>query len=162
MPYKESKENFIKEGLIKSCPLDLKAIVRLLKRARLDLKTAKRNLEADQECAFTYAYNGMLRSGLALMFAEGFRPETKNKHLTIVRFAGVLLGEPFKKLIHSYDFMRRKRHQFIYEPDAPCTMKEAVDAIKTAEEFVVAIEKIVKEKLPQKEFDFKNGKQKSA
>jgi hypothetical protein len=44
----------------------------------MDLRTAKRNIDDDEECAYNYAYNAMLRSGLALMFSEGFRPEIKD------------------------------------------------------------------------------------
>jgi uncharacterized protein (UPF0332 family) len=154
MIYKETKEKLLKEGLIKRCPVDFKAIASLIKRAHLDLQTAKRNLEADQECTFNYAYNGMLRSGLALMFSEGFRPEIKDKHLTIIRFASSVLGDEFKQLINDYDFMRKKRNRFIYEPDIPCSSKEAHDALKTAEEFVRKISNRIKGKIPQTEFNF--------
>ena len=74
MSYKESKKNLLKEGIIKEGPQDYKAIMNLIKRAFTDIETAKRNLTTDEECAYNYAYNAMLRSGLALMFNEGFRP----------------------------------------------------------------------------------------
>lgn len=154
MSYKNSKENLFKEGLIKKCPVDFKAISKLIERSYVDLKTAKRNLNTDEECSYNYAYNAILRSALALMFSEGFRPEIKDKHLTIVRFAGSVLGEEFKRLINDYDFMRKKRNRFIYEPDIPCSIKEAKDAIKTAEQFVEKIFKLIKEKNPQKELQF--------
>ncbi|MFH1492502.1 MAG: HEPN domain-containing protein [Candidatus Omnitrophota bacterium] len=154
MIYKESKEKLLKENLIKKCPIDNKAVLNLIKRAYVDLKTAKRNLDEDEECAFNYAYNAMLRSGLALMFSEGFRPDIKDKHLTAVRFASSILGEEFKTLINDYDFMRKKRNRFIYELDIPCSIKEAKDALKTAEEFVDKIYKLIRETLPQKEFNF--------
>ena len=154
MIYKETKDILFKNGLIKKCPLDHKAILNLLKRAYVDLKTAKRNISQDEECAFNYAYNAMLRSGLALMFAEGFRPDIKDKHLTVIRFVGVVLGEDFKKIINDYDFMRKKRNRFIYEPEIPCSIKEAKDALKTAEEFVAAISRLIKGRMPQKEFNF--------
>jgi len=96
----------------------------------------------------------MLRSGLALMFAEGFRPDIKDKHLTVVRFVGLVLGDDFKRLINDYDFMRRKRNRLIYEPEIPCSIKEAKDALKTAEEFVDKIAELIRKKLPQKEFNF--------
>lgn len=155
MIYRETKDKLLKEGLVKECPLDVTAIANLMKRAYVDLKTAKRNLEQDEECAFNYAYNAILRSGLALMFSEGFRPDIKDKHLTVVRFASSVLGEEFKKLINDYDFMRKKRNRFIYEPDIPCSLKEARDAIGIAREFVEKIFRMIKEKMPQKEFDFK-------
>jgi len=146
--YKNSKENLSKQGLIKKCPVDWKAINNLIKRAYTDLKTAERNMADDEECAYNYAYNAMLRSGLALMFSTGFRPEIKNKHLTIVKFASSILGIKFRKIINDYDFMRRKRHRFIYEPDIPCSGKEASDALKTAKKFVDTISKMIKTKNP--------------
>lgn len=45
MIYKDSKENLLKQGLIKRCPLDWKSITNLIKRAYTDLKTAKRNID---------------------------------------------------------------------------------------------------------------------
>lgn len=161
MIYRDSEENLLKQGLIKKCPVDWKAIKNLMRRAYMDLRTAKRNIDDDEECAYNYAYNAMLRSGLALMFSEGFRPEIKDKHLTIVKFAGSLLGSKFKKVINDYDFMRRKRHRFIYEPDIPCSRKEAEDALKAAKEFVDIIGKLIKEGNPQMELEFgKNNKTK--
>lgn len=154
MIYRDSKENLLKQGLIKRSPIDYKAIRNLMKRAYVDLKTAKRNLATDEECAYNYAYNALLRSALALMFSKGFRPEIKDKHLTVVRFAGSVLDNEFKKLINDYDFMRKKRNRFIYEPDIPCSMKEAKDAIKTAEEFVEKILKLIRKEAPQREFNF--------
>lgn len=155
MIYKRSKENLLKQGFIKKCPIDYRAIKNLIKRAYIDLKTAKRNLTLDGECSYNYAYNALLRSGLALMFSKGFRPEIKNKHLTVVTFAGLVLGYEFKTLINDYDFMRKKRNRFIYEPDIPCSQKEAKDAIKTAEEFVEKIAELIRKESPQREFDFK-------
>jgi len=154
MIYKESKEDLLRQGLIKTCPVDWKAINNLMKRAYADLETAMRNLDDDPECAYNYAYNGMLRSGLALMFSEGLRPEIKDKHLTIVKFAGSKLGDRFRKVINDYDFMRRKRHRFIYEPDIPCSATEAGNAIKTANRFVEMIGQLIKKRKPQMELDF--------
>ena len=154
MPYRNSKEYLLKEGVIKKCPVDYKAIRNLIKRAHVDLKTAKRNYGVDEECAYTYAYNALLRTGLAFMFSHGFYPDIKNKHLTVVRFATGILGNDFRKLIISYDIMRKKRHKFIYEPAIPCSTKEAKDAIKIAEEFVSEISAIISSKDPQHKFKF--------
>ena len=96
----------------------------------------------------------MLRSGLALMFSHGFRPEVKEKHLTVVKFVNVELGNAFKRVVNSYDFMRRKRHRFVYEPDIPCSKKEAEDAIGAAKKFVSIISDFIKKQNPQVQFDF--------
>jgi uncharacterized protein (UPF0332 family) len=155
MIYKESKEDLLRQGLTKTCPVDWRAINNLMRRAHADLETARRNLDDDPECAYNYAYNGMLRSGLALMLSEGLRPEIKDKHLTIVKFASSILGNRFRKVINDYDFMRRKRHRFIYEADIPCSATEAENAIKTAKRFVEMIGQLIKKKNPQIEFDLK-------
>jgi len=155
MIYKESAENLLKEGLIKRCPIDEKAVLNLMERARKDIKTARRNLSEDEDCAYSYAYNSMLHSALAFMMAEGFRPEVKDKHLTVVRFAASALDAEFKRLLNDYDFMRRKRHRLVYEPDIPCSKEEAKHAIHTATEFMNAISTLLRKKKPQLEIYFK-------
>jgi hypothetical protein len=40
MVYREPKEELVRQGLIKPCPLDRNEINNLMKRARIDLKTA--------------------------------------------------------------------------------------------------------------------------
>jgi hypothetical protein len=96
----------------------------------------------------------MLPSGLALMFSEGSRPEIKDKHLTIVKFASSRLGDRFRRVINDYDFMRRKRHRFICEPDIPCSATEAENAIKTTKRFVGMISRLIKKRKPQMELNF--------
>lgn len=136
MIYKESVENLMREGLIRRCPVDEKAVLNLLRRAHKDIRTVQRNLSEDEDCAYTYAYNSMLRSGLALRLSDGFRPEIKDKHLTVVKFAAAAPGSDYHSLMNDYDFMRRKRHRLVYESDMPCSREEAKNAISTAKEFV--------------------------
>jgi uncharacterized protein (UPF0332 family) len=154
MIYRISKGTLFNQGLIKKCDVDWNAIKNLLKRTFIDLDTADRNIEDDPECAYNYAYNAMLRSGLALMFSEGYRPDIKDKHQTIVRYVSRALGKRFKDVISNYDFMRRKRHRYIYEPDIPCSLKEAKDSVTTAKHFVDVILKYIKKNNPQAKFNF--------
>ena len=154
MIYKDSKEDLVKQGLIKACPVDWNAVNSLMKRAHVDLATAQRNEDDDPECAHNYAYNAMMRSGLALMFSHGFRPEIKDKHQTIVKFVGSTVGEKLNGIVNDYDFMRRKRHRFIYEPDIPCSLLEAENAIKTAVAFVAMMSDLIKKQKPQITMDF--------
>lgn len=146
MIYKESKKHLQKEGLIKKCPLDMNSIKNLLKRAFNDIETAERNINQDEECAYNYAYTALLRAGLALMLNDGFRPEIKDKHLTIVRYVSSIIGDKYKRLVNDFDFMRRKRHRFIYEPGIPCSRKEAHDALTIARKLVNVISKSLKKK----------------
>jgi uncharacterized protein (UPF0332 family) len=154
MIYRVTADDLLKEGIIRSCPVDEKAVLNLIERARKDIRTAQRNLSEDEDCAYSYAYNSMLHSGLALMFAEGFRPEIKDKHLTVVRFVALVLGEQSKRIINDYDLMRRKRHRLVYEPGIPCSKGEARSAIRTAKEFFDAVCSQLRKKNPQLEFHF--------
>jgi uncharacterized protein (UPF0332 family) len=148
MVYREPKEELVRQGLIKPCPLDRNEINNLMKRARIDLKTAQRNINEDAECSYNYAYNAVLRAGLALMFSGGYRPDVRGKHLTVVKFVSIGLGQEHNKLVNSYDYMRRKRHHLIYEPGLPCSKKEAKDAIDTAARLVDIIDRLIMEKNP--------------
>jgi uncharacterized protein (UPF0332 family) len=153
MIYKESIEGLLDKGVIRKCPVDDKTISNLIRRAFKDISTAKTNLARDEDCAYTYAYTAMLRCGLAFMAAMGFRPEASNKHEIVIKFAASILEDEYPALLNDYDFMRRKRNRLIYEPDLPCSRKEASEAIKTADEFVSLIIKALKKKNPQLELD---------
>jgi hypothetical protein len=153
MIYKESKKHFQREGLIKKCPRDSNSIKNLLKRAFTDIETAERNITQDQECAYNYAYTALLRAGLALMLSDGFRPEIKDKHLTVVRYVSSIVGNKYKRLVNDFDFMRRKRHRFIYEPGIPCSKKEAQDALTIARKLVNVISDSLRQRSPQLKLD---------
>ncbi len=144
MIYKPSKQDLLRHGLIKQSPVDRRAIENLLGRAEIDLKTAKRNLDEDPECTHTYAYRAMLRSGQALMINEGYRPDIKNKHKTVVQFAAAALDDQYQHLVSDFDQIRRKGHALFYEPDIPCSRIEAEHALKTAEAFLKVIRKAVR------------------
>lgn len=141
-----------RDGLIKECPVNRKAIEKLLERAVIDLDTAQRNLNDDPECSFAYSYNAMLRSGLALMFQDGYRPDIKDKHQTVVRFVAAVLTKDNDQLIEDYDVMRRKRNRFIYEPEVPCSKDEAEFALSTARRFVEIIREAIRAKNPPEGF----------
>jgi uncharacterized protein (UPF0332 family) len=138
-----SEEALERQGLIKKCPVDQKAIENLLGRAETDLKTARRNLEDDPECAHTFAYRAMLRSGQALMLSSGYRPDIKNKHKTVVQFAGAVLSEEYEPVVNDFDQIRRKRHSFFYEPEVPCSRMEAEHALKTAASFLKTVRTVM-------------------
>ncbi|MFH1313929.1 MAG: HEPN domain-containing protein [Candidatus Eisenbacteria bacterium] len=124
--------------------MDRKAIENLLGRAEIDLKTARRNLDDDPECAHTFAYRAMLRSGQALMLSKGYRPDIKNKHKTVVQFTGVVLGQDHESLVNDFDQIRRKRHSFFYEPQIPCSKIEAEHALMTAESFLKIVRTVIR------------------
>lgn len=142
-------KRMLQEGLLKAQKVEPDRISKFLGRAVKDLKTAKANLDIDEEAAYTFAYLGMLRAGRALVFLEGYRPTGKRQHKTVVDLSGLVLGQEFKKLTRRFDSMRRKRHEFTYEPAMPVTMKEAREALDTAGRFVEKAISFAKEKDPQ-------------
>lgn len=149
MIFNNSISDLLKENLIKPCNVDIKAITEFIKRAKKDLETSERNLNMDNDCSYTYSYNAMLHSGIALMNSQGYRPEVKDKHLTVIRFASVLFTDNQNHLLKMYNNMRKKRHMFIYEPFTPCSDKEAKDAVKSARGFVDEIINLILEKYPE-------------
>lgn len=137
-------------GLIRETKINFKQIYNFLSRSRQDLKTAKSNLTIDEAWSYAIAYHAMLRAGRSLMMSFGYRPLGKDQHATVVRFTSVVFGNKTKNLIHKFDRMRRKRHNFIYEPNRPIPRQEAEQAVADAEALVKQIWIIIKNKDPQK------------
>jgi uncharacterized protein (UPF0332 family) len=115
-----------------------------------DLRTAKANLEIDEEWAYTIAYHAMLRAGRAFMFACGYRPRGKDQHKTVVEFCSGGLGKDFQHLTTRFNRMRVKRHDFIYDPERPIPKTEAAKSLESAEQFVEEINRRVEKMNPQK------------
>ena len=127
------------QGLVEKVSLSRQQVTTNLARARKDLVVAKVNLNIDEAWAHTIAYHAMLRAGRAFMFFLGYRPKGKDQHKTVVEFCSEVLGEEFKVLTNRFNRMRTKRHDFIYEPERPIPKTEALQSIKSAEEFVAEI-----------------------
>ena len=96
----------------------------------------------------------MLRCGRALLFLKGFRPVDGQQHKTVIEIVCLILGDEFKGLIEKFDRMRRKRHQFTYDPFLPVSKEEAEGALKTAENFVKIVSEFVKKENSQQKFKF--------
>lgn len=143
-------EELENKGLIRETKINFKQIYDFLLRSRQDLQTSKSNLSIDEAWSYAIAYHAMLRAGRSLMMSFGYRPLGKDQHATVVRFTSIVFGNEFKKLIHKFDRMRRKRHNFIYEPNRPIPRQEAEQAIADAEELLKQIRFVVKNKNPQK------------
>ena len=144
-------EELENKGLIRRIKINFKQIYNFLSRSKQDLQTAKFNLSIDEAWSYAIAYHAMLRAGRSLMMSFGFRPLGKDQHATVVRFASIVFGNEYKDLINKFDRMRRKRHDFIYEPNRPIPRQEADQAIADAEELVKQIWYVVKKKDPQKD-----------
>jgi uncharacterized protein (UPF0332 family) len=120
-----------------------------LRRAGRDLDTARKTLDVDEEWAFTISYHAMLRAGRALMFSMGWRPKGREQHKTVVEFCADVLGDEFKNLTDRFDRMRRKRNDFIYEPERPIPRTEAEQSLESAQKFVGQIREKIAAHMPQ-------------
>ncbi len=113
------------------------------------LASANSDIDAAQELAGLgrlgiardTAYEAMLKSGLALMLSQGYRPETGSHHVTVVRYAERVLGPESGDLIASFDRLRRTRHQRLYQGKEKATRSEVEQAVEIARRFA----KVVKE-----------------
>jgi uncharacterized protein (UPF0332 family) len=143
-------EELEEKGLIRETKISFKQIHDFLFRSKQGLQTSKSNLTIDEAWSYAIAYHAMLRAGRSLMMSFGYRPLGKDQHATVVRFTSIVFGKEFKKLIHKFDRMRRKRHDFIYEPNKPTPRQEAEQALADAEELVEQIWQAVKNRDPQK------------
>ncbi|GAI03799.1 unnamed protein product [marine sediment metagenome] len=143
-------EELEEKGRIQKIKVNFKQIHNFLFRSRKDLQTSKANLAIDKEWSYAIAYHAVLRAGRALMMSFGYRPRGRDQHTTVVRFTSIVFGDQLKDLIRKFDRMRRKRHDFIYEPDRPVPRQEAEKSIKDAEALVKQIWLVVNEKDPQK------------
>ncbi|MBW2038996.1 MAG: HEPN domain-containing protein [Deltaproteobacteria bacterium] len=151
MIYEKRINQWLDKGLVKRQEKPFNQIRNLLSRALKDIKTAEQNLPIDEEATYTFAYLAMLRTGRAIMFLSGYRPDDGEQHKTTVEFASLVLGEKFRTLTRRFDQMRRRRNLFTYDPMDNLTEKEALEALKTAKRFVHEVVQWIKEKDPQLE-----------
>jgi uncharacterized protein (UPF0332 family) len=151
-------DKFISEslagGLIQKQKPSIDAVEKLLRRSAKDLLASKANLKIDEGIAYTVAYLAMLRAARSFMLLRGFRPSNGYQHRTVVQFVGEALGKQYAMIIERFDRMRRKRNIFTYEIDITISYTEAVEALRTAEEFARLIIEIVKKENPQANFKF--------
>lgn len=143
-------EELEKRGLAGKIRINYKQIYNHLLRSKKDLLTSRANLDIDEEWAYAIAYHAILRAGRALMMSFGYKPKGKDQHKIIVQFIRVILGDRFNELVRKFDRMRRKRHDFIYEPDKPIPRQEAENALSNSERLIQRIWSLVEEKDPQK------------
>jgi uncharacterized protein (UPF0332 family) len=148
MAYEELRER----GLVEEIRPDFRQVSILLARALKDLSTARANVDIDKEWAYTIAYHGMVRAAKALVMAEGWRPRGRDQARTIVMLVGELMGEEGRALVNGFDRMRRKRQDFMEEPQTPIPRYEVEGALKDAAALIERLVDLAREKNPQLAF----------
>jgi len=107
---------YIEKKLIKREKIGVGQIEKLIQAAESKLKASERTLAIDETCSYEMAYNAMLHAARAFVFIKGFRPTPNFQHKTVVAFTEYFLGEEYAALIAKFDYMRKNRNKFIYEP----------------------------------------------
>ncbi len=148
MAYEELRER----GLVEEIRPDFRQVSTLLTRAMKDLSTARANVSIDKEWAYTIAYQAMLRAAKAVVTAEGWRPRGRDQARTVVMLVGELLGEEGRSLVNGFDRMRRKRQDFMEEPQTPIPWYEVEGALKDAQALIERLLELAREKNPQLAF----------
>ena len=129
-----------KEGYIKKLPKSNKQVEESLNIARRDLISAQTMLNESNDWAYNIAYNAILQSMRALMYAQGYRASSKNSHIATLKFAEIYFTQPE---IIFFDRMRRKRHQAVYDVAGTISQKEAEKAITRADKTIKKVEKMI-------------------
>ncbi len=146
---------YIEKKLIKPEKIGFDQIEKVIKSAEKDLKVAEKLLSIDEGHSYETAYTAMLHAGRAFVFIKGFRPSANFQHKTVVAFTAHFLGDKYKALIEKFDYMRKNRNNFIYEPwKINISMTDAKGALKSAREFVELIKDEIKREHPQINFKF--------
>lgn len=107
---------YIEKKLIKPENIGIDQIEKVIKSADKNLKVAEKLLSIDEGHAYETAYSAMLHAARAFVFAKGYRPTTNFQHKTVVGFTAYFLGNEYKSLTDKFDYMRKNRNNFIYEP----------------------------------------------
>lgn len=146
---------YIEKKLIKPERIGLDQIEKVINSAEKDLKVAERLLSIDEGHSYETAYTAMLHAARAFVFIKGFRPSTNFQHKTVTVFTAHFLGHKYKALIERFDYMRKNRNNFIYEPwKFHVSITDVKSALKSAQEFIEIIKCEIKREQPQINFKF--------
>lgn len=132
--------DLLKEGRVRRVEPDLIQAKECIGAAKRDISVARKILDDDYDWAFSIAYNAMLQSARALMFADGYMAVGESRHKAVIDYADAKLGAKLAGQMALFDDMRRKRHQVVYEKAGAVSRYEAAHAIETATGFLAKIE----------------------
>ena len=136
--------DLIESGRVKKGRFSRAQINSCFQIAERDLETAAVVVKTSPEWAFNIAYNAMHQLGRAFMFSSGYRSMGEAHHATVVRFLEIGLGAEFENIVAVMDRMRRKRNRATYDKVGTISVKEANEAISSAEELLVVVRRLVK------------------
>jgi uncharacterized protein (UPF0332 family) len=146
---------YIEKKLIKTEKIGIDQIEKMMKTADKKLRVAQKLLSIDEGVAYETAYTAMLHAARAFVFIKGYRPTTNFQHKTVVDFTAHFLGDEYKLLTERFNYMRKNRNSFVYEPwRFNVSMTDTKSALKSAYEFVSIIKEKIEKENPQGYFKF--------
>ena len=136
-------------GSVKKQKVDFVQINKILQKAFRSIQTAEMAFsDNDPEGALTMAYEAMLKTSLALLSANGFRPRIQlGHHKTLILYARHILVES-ASVIDTYDRLRRKRNKTIYDVEV-VTKLEAKQSVAVAKMYFILVEEKIESQNPQ-------------
>lgn len=136
--------DFLKDGSIKQFKAVKSQIYDLVSSAENDIQASIELIKREfYGVSRDTAYEAMLKSGMALMFYHGYRPEVGSHHITIVRFIEQVLNSKYDEIVASFDRFRRTRHQRLYQGKEAASKSQAQKAIKTAKQLLEIVKNLI-------------------
>jgi len=135
----------MKKGLLRKIPPSKGKATQSLKKAREWLREAENSLKGDAFSSLILAsYMVMFHSARTILFLDGFREKS---HACVARYLEekyVKTGKLDKKWVELLDYSREIRHDDQYNLSFFATKEEAENALKSANDFLVAIDSLFK------------------
>ena len=135
----------IKQGLLRKIPPSKDKATQSLKKAREWLKEAENALKGGAfSSSILASYTAMFHAARAILFFDGFREKS---HACLARYLEEKYVKPSKldkKWVELLDYNREIRHADQYDLSFFSTKEEAENALKSANDFFVAMETLFK------------------
>ena len=135
----------MKEGLLRKIPPSKDKAAQSLKKAQEWLKEAENSLKGNAYSSSILAsYMVMFHAARAILFFDGFREKS---HACVARYLEekyVKTGKLDKKWIELLDYSREIRHDDQYDLSFFSTKEEAGNALKSANDFLAAMDSLFK------------------
>jgi len=135
----------MREGLLRKIPPSKDKATQSLKKAREWLKEAENSLKGDAfNSSILASYMVMFHAARTILFLDGFREKS---HACVARYLEekyVKTGKLDKKWMELLDHSREIRHNDQYNLSFFSTKEEAENALKSANDFFVAMETLFK------------------
>ena len=133
----------LKEGLLRKIPPSKDKAAQSLKKAQEWLKEAENSLKGDAfNSSILASYMVMFHAARTILFLDGFREKS---HACVARYLEekyVKTGKLNKKWVELLDHSREIRHDDQYDLSFFSTKKDAENALKSANDFLVEIERL--------------------